>query len=90
LKANLDSERRAFEESVRDVVDPEHLDRVVDFFERSGAHELSEILPSLPDGSQARDFALVAGMRAARAEYVLQGGRPTKVPNTLSTISVEL
>ncbi len=80
-------EHQAFEQAVQRGEDPNSLRRFDDFFARTGVHQLPSILVDLPKASQARHFALLAGMRAARAEYELQGGRPTEVPNQVPTIS---
>lgn len=80
--------RDAFEKAVGRGDDPHSLRRYDDFLARTGVNTLPGILLNLPRGSQARDFALLGGMSASRAEYERHRGKPTRVPNQVEPISV--
>ncbi len=83
-------ERGEFEEAVQRGADPHSLRKHDDFFARTGVNTLPEIFVNLPRESQARNFALLGGMSAARAEYERHRGKPTRVPNEALRFSVPL
>jgi len=59
-----------------------------DLFRRTKAHRLSDLLMQLRAGGQARAFAILAGIEASKGEFEFHKKKPTKVPNTVPTISI--
>ncbi len=101
VKSQIDSLRMALSEEYRvrkyefDMAmmhgeRPSKLRQYNDLFERTGMHQLSELLLQLKPGGQARAFAVLAGIQASREEWEFKKGKPTTVPNQLPSIAIPL
>lgn len=78
----------AFQKDFDAGVRPRELLQYDDLFTRTGVHELPTILLNLPYDSQARSFAILAGIMSSREEYLFGRGKPTKISNQVPRITI--
>ena len=90
LSATCDETRKAFEEAVARGEDPHRLRRFDTYLADTGVNQLPKFFLDLPRGSLARHYALLTGMEVARAEYQFHRGKPTKIPNQVPTITIQI
>lgn len=82
--------RHQFEEALSSGRRPAELKQYNDLFSRTKAYRLSELLMMLKEGSEARAFAILAGIDASREEFFHDKRKPTKVAGKVPAIIIPL
>ena len=90
LKALYPKRQQEFDEAFARGVRSSELRTFNDLFVETGVDQLAEVLLDLPMNSQARSFAVLAGLESSREEFEFHRGKPTEVPNQVPTIAIRL
>ncbi len=82
--------RHDFEEALSNGARPADMRKYNDLFQRVHGHRLSKLFSQLRPGSPARAFVILAGIEASKGEYHYNRGKPTKVPNMVAPILIDI